>query len=141
MLKRVLIANRGEIAVRILRTCRALGIETVALFEPAGRGALHTRLAPFAAPSPMLARFTASSTAGASWHGGQPAASGGLSPSNVVPNHGSGFAERAGQPDMPPLEFWLLFAVAAPVGVFFGVSLWWDFERSPENEDGESDPV
>ncbi len=42
---------------------------------------------------------------------------------------------------MPPLEFWLLFAVAAPVGVFFGVSLWWDFERSPENEDGESDPV
>ena len=50
MLKRVLIANRGGIAVRVLRTCRALGIETVALFEPAERGALHTRLATRAAP-------------------------------------------------------------------------------------------
>ena len=44
-LKRVLIANRGEIAVRIVRACRELGIEAVAAYEPAERGALHVEVA------------------------------------------------------------------------------------------------
>jgi acetyl-CoA carboxylase biotin carboxylase subunit len=43
--KRILIANRGEIALRILRACREMGIETVAIFSEADRGAAYLDLA------------------------------------------------------------------------------------------------
>ncbi len=52
MFKRILVANRGEIAVRIIRTCREMGIESIALFSDADANALHIVLADYAVNLP-----------------------------------------------------------------------------------------
>lgn len=58
MFRKMLIVNRGEIAVRILRACRSLKIEAVTLYQPADRGSMHVRLADQCVQVDSLAAFT-----------------------------------------------------------------------------------
>ena len=46
MFTKILIANRGEIAIRIIRACKEMGISTVAVYSQADKESLHTALAP-----------------------------------------------------------------------------------------------
>lgn len=60
MIKRLLIANRGEIACRIIKTAHAMGVETIAIYSDADHRALHTTMATkavYAGPSPALESY------------------------------------------------------------------------------------
>ena len=52
--EKILIANRGEIAIRVMRACRELDIETVAIYSDADKNALHVKYADEAFPALSL---------------------------------------------------------------------------------------
>lgn len=60
MFKRILIANRGEIACRIIKTAKSMAIETVAVYSEADRSSLHVKQADFAefiGPAPAIESY------------------------------------------------------------------------------------
>ena len=60
MFSKILIANRGEIACRIIKTARAMGVATVAVYSEADRNALHVQMADesvFIGPSPSTESY------------------------------------------------------------------------------------
>lgn len=60
MIKKILVANRGEIAIRVMRSCREMGIRTVAVFSEADRKSMHVRYADeayFIGPSPSTESY------------------------------------------------------------------------------------
>ena len=48
MFKKILVANRGEIACRVIATCKRMGIETVAVYSDADQGSRHSKMADYA---------------------------------------------------------------------------------------------
>lgn len=61
MFKRILIANRGEIACRIIKTAKSMAIETVAVYSEADRSSLHVKQADFAEFIGLLRRVSRTS--------------------------------------------------------------------------------
>ena len=74
MFKRILIANRGEIAIRVIRTCQEMGIETIAVYSTADEDSLHRKLATHAVciggpgPEESYLNMTALVSAGLAYH-------------------------------------------------------------------------